>query len=1254
MNSGSNAGTITLHKDTITVNIAHANGDSADNASMWEYSINGGTTWIVGRADYRITLEDGSYDLQIRQTDNVGNVSEVTSQTISVDTQPPTAPSLTWTADTGTVGDNITHNGELNVGIEVNATWEYSVDGGHTWRDGSGAELTTGVKSISGNIISLADTVADSSISIQVRQTDWTGTPSPVTTLENIQVLPQLSATLSITMPVADTDAESGFLNSNEVTVKGLSGAAWQYSVDGGSTWIQGTAPTSGQSTFTLTDASYNLADIQVREVDNAGVGSVVKANTSGSVVIDTAVPNTPIISLASDTGTTGDNITSNGTINVAGLETNARWFYSVDGGSTWHNSAAASTAVTTLTGDSLTLVAGFNGSLKIKQLDQAGNESIASIDSIKVVAAPSTTGVVINLPDNTNDDNTDNTEVSVEGLGSNSWMYTIDGGATWFAGSGNSFNLADGTYAVNKIGIKIIDDNGNVSDAMYKNASVTVDTVVPEPAIISITDTGTLGDNITTDGTITVSNLEAGATWEYRIGSGAWRSDWTSTSATGATFSINAGTYAADQIQVRQTDSAGNVSEIATNSAQIEVQGALNALTVELAAVSATDADGAHSTNGVVNVSGIAIGATWQYSVDSGATWITGGTNMASTTASFNLADGTYADNQIQVRQMNAVQSQTNIANTVATAGDITIDTSTPSTPIIAYNHTGDDGQTNDASVTISGLVVGYSYSINGATAQEVTTSTIIYTLAEGSNSIRVVQTNDAGTSSATANLSVVLDTTSPNLASIDVGTDGYTDTDSFSVSNISAGDTWQYSLDNGATWNDGSGTGATLSGLTANASNTIQVKVTDAAGNTSVSGKTVIYDATAPSGLGVALNNTTDTDGVLNDGQVSVTGIEAGATWSYRLNGTGEWITGGTNTTSSTANAHFMLTEANGTVTKIEVRQVDKAGNEEVETLTSFNGSNSLVIDTIAPSITASVSGNTISGTASEDMTLYFDTDGVAGAEKELSVSAGDTWSIDDVTADTASGGLGLTGNGVDTSTLSISATDSAGNNSLDNLDLLMKVDTEAPTVFDDFKISDDVAGGASSTLNSGDWTNDNQPTFEGTTENGATVKLTIGGQSYETIASSSDGSWQITPGKELDEGLNSYDIDVTDSAGNRLDATSGTLNVDTTAPNYSSASGAETVSYSSDEADTALTSISFDVSDVGGINNGTSNITALLTDGNGNEIKSLDASISNGKATVNIESGDNVTHHDSSHDVVITITDTVGNETHIDTDI
>jgi hypothetical protein len=94
------------------------------------------------------------------------------------------------------------------------------------------------------------------------------------------------------------------------------------------------------------------------------------------------------------------------------------------------------------------------------------------------------------------------------------------------------------------------------------------VDIVKPVQPEFSFVDTGRLdNDGITRNGMITISNLEADVTWEYSTDSGT-----SFTNGINSSFMLNEGTYGTNAIQIRQTDVAGNVSDIGKNTLRIVV----------------------------------------------------------------------------------------------------------------------------------------------------------------------------------------------------------------------------------------------------------------------------------------------------------------------------------------------------------------------------------------------------------------------------------------------------------------------------------------------------------------------------------------------------------------------------------------------------------------------------------------------------------------------------------------------------------
>ena len=92
-----------------------------------------------------------------------------------------------------------------------------------------------------------------------------------------------------------------------------------------------------------------------------------------------------------------------------------------------------------------------------------------------------------------------------------------------------------------------------------YSNElSVTIDATAPIAPILALaSDAGiSNSDGITNNGTVNVTGLEAGASWQYSTDSG---SSWLA--GTGTSFVLSSGSYSAGSIQVRQSDVAGNTS---------------------------------------------------------------------------------------------------------------------------------------------------------------------------------------------------------------------------------------------------------------------------------------------------------------------------------------------------------------------------------------------------------------------------------------------------------------------------------------------------------------------------------------------------------------------------------------------------------------------------------------------------------------------------------------------------------------------
>ncbi len=323
------------NSDGIT-NIATINVTGLVTGATWEYRIDGGA-WTTGTGT-SFNATAGQHTYEARQSDGSNTSAISTTLNVTLDTTPPSAPTIALASDTGTSNsDGITNNGTINVtGLETGAAWQYQVDDG-AWTAGTGTSFTA----------------TAGSHTYAVRQTDVAGNNSAASAAITVNLDTAAAAPALALATDTGTSNSDGITNNDTINVTGLeTGAGWQYQVDGGA-WTAGTG-----TSFTATAGTHTYA---VRQTDVAGNNSA--ASAAITVNLDNTPPNAPTIALATDTGTSNsDGITNNDTINVTGLETGAAWQYQVDGG-----------AWTAGTGTSFTATAGSH-TYAVRQTDLAGN----------------------------------------------------------------------------------------------------------------------------------------------------------------------------------------------------------------------------------------------------------------------------------------------------------------------------------------------------------------------------------------------------------------------------------------------------------------------------------------------------------------------------------------------------------------------------------------------------------------------------------------------------------------------------------------------------------------------------------------------------------------------------------------------------------------------------------------------------------------------------------------------------------------
>ncbi|CDT78197.1 Putative RTX toxin, VCBS repeat protein [Vibrio coralliirubri] len=548
---------------------------------------------------------------------------------------------------------------------------------------------------------------------------------------------------------------------------------------------------------------------------------------------------------------------------------------------------------------------------------------------------------------------------------------------------------------------------------------AVHVDTVVA-PLTIGLThDTGgNTSDLITSDGALTIGGQEAGATVEYSTDNGhTWTSSFTPLQGS-------------NTVSVRQTDTAGNVSASASLTFTLDDKIAAPSIDMKAStdsgvsttddltnihtpiitgsaeansAISITDETGKVIATGIANSSGIYQLTTsniteGQHTLTVSSTDAAGNHNSASlpievdytapTISNVSLStetthqptfSGTVAldtvsvdivikDGSTIIETLHAtldgqggytvdatnlpdssytayIQATDKAGNTTAsgytgTFDRFSVDTHA-SSPTISFESTGADNIYNAAEVasgaanTITSTIHLPSdaqpkdtLTINGQphiiTHAEYVAKSVNVEVAPGASITASISDQNGNTSTVTNATAPSADTTvTPLQVSLthDTGSgtsDLITNDGTLTITGQEAGATVEYSTDNGQTW--------TSSFTPQQGSNTVSVRQTDTAGNVSTSSSlsfTLDNTATAPSVSLTSDSGSSSSDKITNVGDLSVGGIEQGATVEYSIDNGVHWST------------QFTPTEGQNNV---QVRQTDVAGNVSPSTSLSY----------------------------------------------------------------------------------------------------------------------------------------------------------------------------------------------------------------------------------------------------------------------------------------------------------------------------
>ncbi|EEY3113961.1 Ig-like domain repeat protein [Salmonella enterica] len=1029
---------------------------------------------------------DGDYTLTVKVEDKAGNTNYSAPLTVTIDTQ-TSIDRIELLNDTGIVGDNLTNEARpqfhITVPTDVNSV-QLSLDGGINWVN---ATLTSdGVW----EYIWPTDLV-ENTYTLTVKATDVAGN----TATETLNFI--IDTTLSTPTITLDSADDSGTANDNKTNVKtpgfiigGIDSDVTQVVVqvmrDGHSEEVELTQ-TNGQWRFVpgsaWTDGDYTLT---VTVKDEAGN---IRHSAPLTVTIDTQIT-IDHIELVNDSGIPDDNLTNNvrphfqvtvpTDVNVVRL--------SIDGGKTWFNATQSATP-----------------------------------------------GV---------------------------WDYT------WLA------DVGEGKHTLT---VEATDKAGNKTT---QQLDFIIDTLLSEPTIVldNTDDSGTKGDNLTNVNkpTFLLGNIDADARYvTVEVQHGGTKEVLTATKDATGNWSVTpTGTWADGDytLTVRVEDDAGNVKYSASLTVTVDTQITIDV--IELVNDSGTRGDNlTNDANPHFRITVPGDVNEVSLSIDGGVTWVKA--MQSATPGVWNytwpktVADGDYTL---------TVKATDNAGNTVTRTLDFTIDT-TLSTPVIVLDSADDSGVHGDnmtnrtqptfalqqidddaVRVTVSVEHGGVTTTFDATKDAGGWTFTPTGAWADGDYTLSVSVEDKAGNTSHSASLTVTVDTQIA-INNIELVNDSGIPDDNltnnvrphFQVTVPTDVNVVRLSIDGGKTWFNATQSATpgvwdyTWLADVGEGKHTLTVEATDKAGNQTTQQLDFIID-TMLSEPTIVLDNRDDS-GTKGDNLTNVNkptfllgNIDADAryvTVEVQHGGTKEVLTatkGATGIWSVTPTG----TWADGDYT-LTVRVEDDAGNVKYSAPLTVTVDTQITIDVIEL-----VNDNGIPGdNLTNDVRPHFRVT-VPGDVNEvrLSIDGGNTW----VRATQGTAGTwdytwpkdvtdGL-------HTLTVEATDKAGNKTTQTLDFTIDTRLSTPTIAMDSRddtgaIGDHITSVKRPGFTIGNIDSDAQSVI---------LRITQGGNSQEVTLTQVGGQWRFTPDADWADGSYTLTVEVTDNAGNVRQSTPLVVTVDT----------------------------------------------------------------------------------------------------------
>ncbi|HAF5270659.1 TPA: Ig-like domain repeat protein, partial [Salmonella enterica] len=1140
----------------------------------------------VWNFQFTTALSDGSHDVTVKVEDIAGNTASSSAYNFQIVTQTQ-KPTIELVNDTGV--DNTDHiineknpaltgtaapystvklyvDGALIAEVRTNkdGRWEYTLKADQGLVDGD-HRITASVEDIAGNIA------------------------------HSDPFLISVDTAISIPIVSLSPDSDSGIADDNLTNIVNptlhlkdidpdiISVQVWDAASD---TQIGvATQQPDGSWAYTFTsDLTEGLHQVYVKVEDIAGN----KANSAVfDFTIDTTV-STPVISLLSkdDTGVTGDNLTN---INkpgfaISGVDADAhRVVVQV-----MHNGVSEEIELSHLNGSWLftpgNTWADGSYTLTVKVEDKAGNTSYSApltvvidtqiaIDGVELVNDSGVKG------DNmTNDDRphfrvtvpTDVNEVRLSIDGGNSWVQATPG----VAGSWEYIwptDLADGQYTLT---VEATDKAGNT---VTKTIDFAVDTTLSVPVIVldSADDTGIQGDNMTnsTQPTFALQHIDDDAVRvTVSVEHGGVTTTFDATKGTGGWSFTPTGAWADGDytLSVSVEDKAGNTSHSASLTVTVDTQIAIN--NIELVNDSGIPND--NLTNNVRPHFQVTVPTdvnVVRLSIDGGKTWFN-----ATQSATPGVWDYIWPDDVADGGYTLTVEATDKAGNKTTQELDFTIDT-TLSVPTLSLDSADDSGiagdnitnvktpgfTLNNIDTDVSRVIVEVMH--NGI-KQEVP---LVQTggqwrfaptsdWADGDYILTVKVEDRAGNVKQSAPLTVTVDTHIA-IDRIELVNDSGIPDDNltnearphFQVTVPADVNGVRLSIDGGKTWFDA--TQSATSGVwdytwltnVANGPHTLMVEASDKAGNkttqkldftidTILSEPTITLDSADDSAAGDNITNVKMPGFTLGNIDADVTKVVVtvahdGKNQQIELikNG-GVW--------RFTPGAAW--TDGDYTLT---VKVEDKAGNTNYSAPLTVTIDTQTSIDRIELLNDTGIVGDNLTNEARPQFHITVPTD---VNSVQLSLDGGINWVNATLTSDGVWEYIWPTDLVENTYTLTVKATDVAGNTATETLNFIIDTTLSTPTITLD---SADDSGTANDNK-----TNVKTPGFIiGGIDSDVTqvvVQVMRDGHSEEVELTQTNGQWRFVPGSAWTDGDYTLTVTVKDEAGNIRHSAPLTVTIDT----------------------------------------------------------------------------------------------------------